>query len=175
MLVLIGFFATSLVGLILAPAFWARAVWLTTKRIKESMPISEAEIRADKDRLRAEYAIKVHKLEMQAEQHRLSHARQLIEINRRDAVISAIETELAQMKESVEENQNARRVLEQTISERLPSVEARLADTKQVLVARDREIAELSLIADKQKRTLEEAAAINAQQQAEIDRLSTAL
>jgi hypothetical protein len=175
MLVLLGFFATSLIGLILAPAFWARAVWLTTKRIKESMPISEAEIRADKDRLRAEYAIKVHKLEMQAEQDRLGRARQLIEINRRDAVISALETELAQLRASVEENQNARRVLEQTISDRLPSVEARLADTRQLLVARDREIADLSRIADNQKHTLEEAAAINEQQRSEIDRLSTAL
>jgi hypothetical protein len=175
MLVLLGFFATSLIGLILAPAFWARAVWLTTKRIKESMPISEAEIRADKDRLRAEHAIKVHKLEMQAEQDRLGRARQLIEINRRDAVISALETELAQLKASVEENQNARRVLEQTISDRLPSVEARLADTRELLLARDREIAELSRVADKQKSTLEEAAAINAQQRSEIDRLSMAL
>jgi hypothetical protein len=175
MLVLLGFFATSLIGLILAPAFWARAVWLTTKRIKESMPISEAEIRADKDRLRAEHAIKVHKLEMQAEQDRLGRARQLIEINRRDAVISALETELAQLRASIEENQNARRVLELTISDRLPSVEARLADTRELLLARDREIAELSRIADKQKSTVEEAAAINAQQRTEIDRLSTAL
>ena len=63
MLVALGFLVASLLGLLLASAFWSRAVRLTTKRLKRSMPVSEAEIKADRDRLRAEHAIKVHKLE----------------------------------------------------------------------------------------------------------------
>ena len=62
MLVGLGFLAASLLSLLIAPLFWARAVRLTSRRIKESMPVSEIEIRADKDRIRAEYAIKVHKM-----------------------------------------------------------------------------------------------------------------
>ena len=77
MLVALGFFAASLLGLLVATAFWSRAVRLTTARIKQSMPVSEPEIRADRDRLRAEYAIKVHKLDMQLEQAKLERARQL--------------------------------------------------------------------------------------------------
>ena len=94
MLVLLGFFIASLVWLLLASAFWSRAVRLTTQRLKRSMPVSEAEIKADRDRLRAEQAIKVHKLETRLDQAKLDRARQLIDINRRDASISALETDI---------------------------------------------------------------------------------
>src|SRR5215472_9225139 len=175
MLVALGFFAASLLGLLVASAFWSRAVRLTTARIKQSMPVSEPEIRADRDRLRAEYAIKVHKLEMQLDQAKLERARQLIDINRRDASISTLETDLVRLKTDLEENQNARRVLEQTVADRLPRVEARLAEAKRLLFNRDREIAELSAGARRHKQALEEASSINAQKSAQIERLSTAL
>jgi hypothetical protein len=175
MLVALGFLAASLLGLLVASAFWSRAVRLTTARIKQSMPVSEPEIKADRDRLRAEYAIKVHKLETQLEQARLARARQMIEINRRDASISTLETDVVQLKADLEENQNARRVLEQTVADRLPRVEARLNEAKRLLFNRDREIAELTAGARRQRAALEEASSINAQQSAQIDQMSRAL
>ena len=175
MLVALGFLSASLLGLLVASAFWSRAVRLTTARIKQSMPVSEPEIKADRDKLRAEYAIKVHKLETQLEQGKLAGARQLIDINRRDASISKLESELTQLKVDVEENHNARRVLEQTVADRLPKVEARLAEVKRLLFNRDREIAELTAGAKRQKLALEEAGSINAQQSAELSRLTTTM
>ena len=175
MLVALGFLAASLLGLLLASAFWSRAVRLTTIRIKQSMPVSEAEIKADRDRLRAEYAIKVHKLETQLDQAKLERARHLIDINRRDASISALESNVGQYKADLEENQNARRVLEQTVTDRLPKVEARLSEAKRLLFNRDREIAELTQGAKKHKLALEEASSVHAQQHAQIERLNSAL
>jgi hypothetical protein len=175
MLVALGFLMASLLALLLASAFWSRAVRLTTKRLKQSLPVSEAETRADLDRLRASYAIKVHKLDMQLEQARHERARHVIEINRRDASISALETDVVAIKAELDENINARRVLEQTIADRLPKVEARLAEAKRVLFNRDREIAELAQGARRHKAALEEAASINAQRTAEIERLTNAL
>ena len=175
MLVALGFLIASLLGLLAASAFWARAVRLTTKRLKEAMPVSEPEIKADRDRLRAEYAIKVHKLETELKQAKFERARHLIEINRRDATISALETDGIAVRSDLEENQNARRVLEQTVADRLPRVEARLAEAKRLLFNRDREIAELTHGAKRQKLALEEATSINAQKNAQIDRLSSAL
>ena len=175
MLVALGFLGASLLGLLVASAFWARAVRLTTARIKQSMPVSEPEIKADRDRLRAEYAIKVHKLETELEQARLQRARQLIEINRRDASISTLETSVVQFKTDLEEHQNARRVLEQTVADKLPRVEARLNEAKRLLFNRDREIAELTAGARRHKVALEEAGSINAQQDAQIERLTTSL
>jgi hypothetical protein len=175
MLVALGFLGATLLALLISPAFWARAVRLTTQRIKDAMPLTELEIRADKDRLRAEYAIKVHRLESQMEQVRLAGARQQIELNRRDARINEVEAELERLAAVHEEAQNARRVLEQTVADRLPRVEQRLGDAKQLIHTRDQEIGELTRTADKQTNALAEARAINAQQQAEIDRLRQAL
>jgi chromosome segregation ATPase len=175
MLVALGFLAASLLGLLLASALWSRAVRLTTRRLKAALPVSEPEIKADLDRLRASYAIKVHKLETQLEQAKLERARQVIEINRRDASISGLETGMVAIKAELDENQNARRVLEQTVADRLPKVEARLAEAKGLLSNRDREIAELAQGAKRQKAALDEASSINAQRSAEIDRLSSAL
>lgn len=175
MLVALGFLAATLLAVLIAPAFWARAVRLTSTRIRDSMPLSDVEIRADKDRIRAEYAIKVHKLESLVEQVRLAAARQQIELNRRDATINELESTLERLKSTHEETQNARRVLEQTVADRLPRVEERLSDAKKMLFTRDREIDELTRTADKQRRALAEAASINAQQQAEIERLETSL
>jgi hypothetical protein len=175
MLVALGFFTATLFALLIAPAFWSRAVRLTTRRLKATLPLTESEIKADKDRLRAEYAIRVHKLEMKVEQAELLKARHLIDLNRRDANISILEREVFALRASLEENQNARRVLEQTVADRLPKVEQRLSEAKTLLFNRDREIAELTQSTRRQQLALEEATAINSQQTSEIERLSTAL
>jgi len=175
MLLALGFLAASLLGLLLASAFWSRAVRLTTARIKQSLPVSEQEIQADRDRLRAEYAIKVHKLETHLEQAKLARARQLVELNRRDASISTLETNIGALKSELEQHQNARHVLEQTVADRLPKVEARLAEAKRLILSREREIAELLENAKRHKLALEEAASINAQQTAQIERLTSAV
>ncbi|MFM2422981.1 MAG: hypothetical protein RL291_1511 [Pseudomonadota bacterium] len=175
MLIGFGFLVAAILSLLLAPALWSRAVRLTTRRIKERLPLTEEEIRADRDRLRAEYAIAIHKLQTEVEQLNLRRARDMIEINRRDASISALEGNVQELKAVVEEHGNARRVLEQTVSDRLPKVEHRLIEAKSLLFARDKEISDLHQDARRNQHALEEAASINAQQVAEIERLTTSL
>ncbi|MDX2157904.1 MAG: hypothetical protein SFW09_15500 [Hyphomicrobiaceae bacterium] len=175
MLIALGFLTAVLLGLLTAPAFWARAVRLTTRRLKETMPLSEMEIEADRDRIRAEYAIKMHKLETLVERVKMAGARQQIDINRRDARVNMLEADLERLKASYEEAQNARRVLEQAIADRLPRVETRLTDAKKLLHGREREIEELTRTAERQTRALAEASAIGAQQQSEIERMSALL
>jgi hypothetical protein len=175
MLVALGFLTAALLALFLSPLYRRRVARLTTDFLKRSMPLTEAEIRADKDRLRAEYAIRIHKLEMKVEEATEAAARQMVELNRRDAAISGLEVEAAQHRASLEEHENARRVLEQTIMDRLPKVEHRLAEARKLLFQRDREIVTLSQGSDKQARALEEATQINAQQADEVHRLKAAL
>lgn len=175
MLVLLGFFVAALAGFLFAPMYRRRAARLATDELKRAMPLTIAEIKADKDRLRAEFAITIHKLESKIEQAGLSSARQLVEINRRDAAISALEGEVARMRTFLDEHENARRVLEQTITESLPKVEKRLAEAKKVLSQRDKEIFELSRTSNKNAVALEEALQINAQQRDEIHKLNATL
>jgi hypothetical protein len=175
MLALLGFLVAILLVLLLAPAYWRRAVRLTTERIKQSMPLTEAEIRADKDRLRAEYAIKIHRLEAKAEQSTLDSARQQIELNRRDAAISSLEGEIARLKTSLDEYENAHRVLEQTITDRMPRLEQKLGETTGLLAQRDRELATVTDTATRNGKSLEEAVQLNAQQRNEVMKLNSAL
>jgi len=175
MLMGLGFLAAALLTVFLSPLYRRRVARLTTETIKRSMPLTEQEIRADKDRIRAEYAIHIHKLEMKLEESTEAAARQMVEINRRDAAISGLETEVSHQRISLEEHENARRVLEQTIMDRLPKVEHRLAEARKLLFQRDREIVALSQGSEKQGRALEEATQINTQQTDEIHRLKAAL
>ncbi len=171
----LGLLIAVFAGLLLLPAYKRRTQRLTTEALKRSMPLTEAEIRADKDRLRADYVLSIHKLESKLEKATLAHARQRVEINRRDAAISALEGELERMRSSLEEHENAHRVLEQTIMDRLPRVEARLAEARRLVLQRDREIAQLSQTAERQARALEEANQINTKGRDEILRLNAAL
>ena len=175
MLITLGFLAASLLALLFAPLFWRRAVRLTTRRMKEAMPLTEAEIQADKDRLRAEHAVRVHRLESQGEQIQMAMARQKIDLSRRDSDINALQGALERLQSELDEARNARRVLEQTVSDRLPRVEHRLSEARRLISSRDHEISELTLTADRQGRALSEAASINAQQTAEIERLGSSL
>lgn len=171
----LGLLIAALAGLLILPAYKRRTVRMTTDAIKRSMPLTEAEIRADKDRLRAEYVLALHELESKLEKSNLAHARQRVDINRRDAAIVALEEDIERMRSSLEEHENAHRVLEQTIMDRLPRVEARLAEARRLVLQRDREIAQLSQTAERQGRALEEANQINTKGRDEILRLNAAL
>jgi chromosome segregation ATPase len=175
MLVALGFLLACLIVVALVPAYWARAVRLTTERIRQSIPLTEAEIRADKDRIRAEYAVRIHKLETQVEQGKLAAARQQVELNRRDATIRAFERDVERLTSALEEHQNARRVLEQAVTDRVPVIEQRLAAARKQIEQRDPEVAALKADTVRSVRALDEAMQINAQQRAEIERLTTAL
>jgi hypothetical protein len=175
MLVVLGFSIAGLMACVIAPAYRRRAARLATLELKRTMPLTEAEIAADKDRIRADYAIRVHKLESNLQDLSVETSRQLIEINRRDAQISALESDVARLATINEEHENARRVLELTITDRLPKVEQRLSAAKKLLFERDREIAALTQTAQRQAVALEEATQINTQQRNDIHRLNATL
>ncbi len=172
MLVVLGFLVATLIALVFAPIYRARAMRLTYKHIRRVLPLTEGEVQVDRDRLRAQYAIRIHDLETKLEKARLTAARQQVEVNRRDATVTALETELAQLRSDLEQNVNARRVLEQTVMDRLPAVEQRLAETRSLLEQRDRELAAITAESGKTVRALDEVMQINAQQRAEIERLN---
>lgn len=175
MLVTLGFLLAALLVLFVMPAYRRRIERFATERLKRSLPLTEAEITADRDRIRAGFATELHKLGAKLEEATIAAARQSVEINRRDARINDLRLEVAAQKSSVEENENARRVLEQAIMDRLPKVEQRLNEARRMLQQRDGEIAQLAETSGKQAEALEQATQINAQLTDEVARLKTAL
>ena len=175
MLVTLGFLIAALIMVVLLPAYRRRIERFTTEVLKRTLPLTEEEIRADKDRMRADFAMETHRLETKVEEAGLSAARQTVEINRRDAKIQELTQEIADHKMGADEHENARRVLEQAILDRLPKVEQRLAETRKLLAMRDREIRSLLATSAKQAAALEQASQINAQREKELAKLQTTL
>jgi len=64
----IGFLVASISVLAVVPIVPTRAVRLTTRQLADTMPSSVAEIAADKDLLRAEFAMSTRTLEMKVDQ-----------------------------------------------------------------------------------------------------------
>ena len=64
----------------------ARAVRLTRRRLEALTPMSMVEIQADKDQLRAEFAMSTRRLEMSVEQLKAKTSSQLAEIGKKDFV-----------------------------------------------------------------------------------------
>lgn len=134
----LGLLLASLLGLIIMPAVWQRAVRLTKKRIEAATPITMAEFRADKDQLRAEFALSTRRLEMNVEALRRRLADQLRDMNRR-------KTELGGMKGERDNHLQIVRELEEREGElrrRILELEKEGADLAQKLRRRDREYAE---------------------------------
>src|SRR5437016_13850718 len=66
----LGFLIASLFGLVILPLVHGRAVRLTARRLEAATPVSMAEIQADKDQLRAEFAMSTRRLVMSVNQHK---------------------------------------------------------------------------------------------------------
>src|ERR1043166_8183241 len=86
----LGFLAASLLGLIIVPFVHGRAVRLTVRRLEAATPLSMAEIQADKDQLRAEFAMSTRRLEMSVEQLKTKTTSQLAEIGKKGAGITRL-------------------------------------------------------------------------------------
>jgi chromosome segregation ATPase len=72
---------------------WRRAVALTRKRIEASVPLTLTEIQADKDRMRAEFAMATRRLEINFKNFREKAAAQIVEINRNREELKQLMTE----------------------------------------------------------------------------------
>ncbi|MGH6800185.1 MAG: hypothetical protein ACRECZ_01995, partial [Methylocella sp.] len=88
MIFALGFLVASIIALAIAPAFWARAIRLSTRRLEMQIPLSPEEIRAGRDLLRAEFAVERRRLEQKLEALKLVHAADMAELGRRAAIIA---------------------------------------------------------------------------------------
>lgn len=143
----LGFLCAGFLALMIAPAVWRRAVALTRKRVESSMPLTLAEIQADKDRIRAEFAVSVRRLEMTVKSLREKAAEQLVEIGRdREA-----------LKELAAERQDKNRVVADLTTrgeelrkrdEQLQQLSERLAETERAYEKRGLELRKLEHMYD---------------------------
>src|ERR1700731_3995092 len=92
----IGFLLSMLFGLMIVPLVHNRAVRLTTRRLEAATPLSMAEIQADKDQLRAEFAMSARRLEMSVDQLKSRSTSQLAELGKKSDAINRMKLELGE-------------------------------------------------------------------------------
>lgn len=117
----LGFLSAAFLALLVAPAIWRRAVALTRRRVEASLPLTMDQIQAEKDGVRAEYAMAVRTLEMKVKSTREKAADRAIEIGR-------LHEELAQAQSRSEAG-----------SATIAGLESRLGELQATLQARDEE------------------------------------
>ena len=167
MLVGLGFAAAALIALLVVRSAWTAAVRLGAKRNQKRQPAALIELQADRDRLRAEYAMLSRKLETRLGELKGRLAEQLAEITRnrnrmemlageisgrddtlfqRDAEIAALKEKAASLESELAERNQALQALQER-AQRQEGEAARLAqaitDLNEEVAARDREIARI--------------------------------
>lgn len=138
----LGFLGAGLLALMIMPSIWNRAVRLTKRRIEAATPMTMSEFRADKDQLRAEFAVTSRRLEMVIEQLRARIATHLAELDRK-------KTELAEMRAERDEQLSISRELAdrgQAHGVRMQAIETELARLQAELRQREEDVAALQAI-----------------------------
>jgi chromosome segregation ATPase len=157
----IGFLVAALLGLLFIPLVHNRAVRLTMKRLEASTPISIAEIRADKDQLRAEFAMTTRRLEMSVDKLKAKTTSQLAELGKKTDAINHLKKELGEKTATIFALETRDKTLRDQLrateeefqikSSGLREAERQLADKEAELTKLLGELGERSLVADTQR------------------------
>ena len=101
MYVIIGFLLGCLLALPVIPLVHRRAVRLTLRQLESPLPMSMAEFQADKDQLRAEFAMSTRRLEMSTQQLKDKTVSLLVRLSQKDDAINRLKTDRYALKTEV--------------------------------------------------------------------------
>lgn len=147
MYVAIGFLVSMLCGLMIVPLVHSRAVRLTTKRLEAATPLSMAEIQADKDQLRAEFAMSARRLEMSVDQLKNKTSSQLAELGKKSDAINRLKIELGEKNAtifSLEAREKLLRDQQRATEEEFASKTQLLRNAEQALADKQAELGKLT-------------------------------
>jgi hypothetical protein len=105
----LGFLAGCLLMVIFIPLVHERAVRLTARKFLAATPLSYAEMQAQKDLLRAEFAMSMRRVELSAEATKAKAVEQLCEVGKKFAEVHHLKSELAKTATLVQGLQARRR------------------------------------------------------------------
>lgn len=151
----LGVLSMSLFSVLAFPFVHARAVRLTMRRLEAATPVSMAEIQADKDQLRAEFAMSTRRLEMSVEQLKTRTTNQLAELGKKTDAINRMKLELGEKTAtifSLEAREKALKDQLRATEDELSTKTNTLRDVERSLSEKERHLAKLT--ADLNERSL---------------------
>lgn len=154
----LGLLVAGLLVVIVAPALWRRAMRLARIRIEASVPLTRAEIDADKDQLRAGFAVSARRLEIETGRLRDRLSEETIAMSRHaseaamltaeketlTATIAALETKAAALATSLQASEAALTAAATEIAER----DTRIAEQAGALATTQAELAATQLMTE---------------------------
>src|ERR1700690_218420 len=143
----IGFLLSMLCGLMIVPLVHNRAVRLTTRRLEAATPLSMAEIQADKDQLRAEFAMSARRLELNVEQLKNKTTSQLAELGKKSDAINRMKLELGEKNAtifSLEAREKAMKDQRRSPREEFTAKTAALRDAETALKDKQNELGKIN-------------------------------
>ena len=143
----IGFLVSMLFGLMIVPLVHNRAVRLTTRRLEAATPLSMAEIQADKDQLRAEFAMSARRLEMSVDQLKNKTTSQLAELGKKSDAINRMKLEIGEKNAtifSLEAREKAVKEQLRATEEEFTAKTQSLRDAEQALKEKQGELAKIN-------------------------------
>jgi chromosome segregation ATPase len=154
----IGFLVSMLFGLMIVPLVHNRAVRLTTKRMEAATPLSMAEIQADKDQLRAEFAMSARRLEMSVDQLKNKTTSQLAELGKKSDAINRMKIELGEKNATIFSLEAREKAVKEQLrateeefaakTEMLRSAELALSEKQSDLAKINSELSDRSMVAE---------------------------
>ncbi|QGM47446.1 hypothetical protein [Methylocystis heyeri] len=106
----LGFLVAGLLTLMFTPALWRRAMRLSMRRLQLLAPLSREEAIAERDLLRAEFALRERRMEQEMEAIKASKAQDLLEVGRHALRIAGLD-------ESLKKSEAKGRELEHSLQE----------------------------------------------------------
>jgi DNA repair exonuclease SbcCD ATPase subunit len=165
----LGFFVACLVTIFVANAVWRRAVRLTTKRVQAAMPVSLAEIKADRDQLRAEFAMSTRRLEILVDELKQKSQAQLIDVAKKNDQLRLVLGELKDRTEAM----RAQEEREKTLKDEVLAAEARHGDTLRSLRQAEEKLVEANRALGEREKALAELNQVSDGRRVEIAALQT--
>src|SRR5450432_2364966 len=157
----IGFLVSMLFGLMIVPLVHNRAVRLTTRRLEAATPLSMAEIQADKDQLRAEFAMSARRLEMSVDTLKNKTTSQLAELGKKTDAINRMKLELGEKNATIFSLEAREKAVKEQLrateeefgakTESLRDAEKALKDKQGELAKLNTELSDRSLMAESRK------------------------
>jgi len=177
----IGFLVAALIGLVVVPLVHGRAVRLTMRRLEAATPLSMAEIQADKDQLRAEFAMSTRRLEMSVEQLKTKSTSQLAELGKKGDAVNRLKIELGEKTATIfalEARDKALRDQLRATEEEFAVKTSTMLEAQRALSEKEAELARMIEQLDERSQTAEaqkvEIVALKTQVEALKDRLDGA-
>ena len=167
----LGVLATGLLALTVTPAIWRRAARLTRARVESGLPMSLTEIQADRDQLRAGFAVETRKLEINVGRLEKKAAEQLVDLHRKREEIARLSSEAAARAELIKGLEGRLAIL----GDEFKGTDEKLAAANTELAAREAALAEGARAVTAKELDLTAAMQIAEEQQMELIALHTEL